>query len=91
MIVYKVPDALASQYKGAGWALAAIADSQPVKLVYLTDCLSPYAPPNLDQVESGVFLKYLLGLRSMQPTLQDLQSLGQVRIVMLSCWEVCVL
>lgn len=87
---YKVTDALACQYKGAGWALVAIAGGQLVKLVYLAD-----ASPAFDQMmqqpgadNHGAFLaRQVLSLPELGPVVRELQAIGQVSAGMLSCWE----
>lgn len=89
-MIYKVFEGLAPQYKGAGWALAAIAGGQLVKLVYLAD-----ASPTFDKLmqQSGAdlhgqfFAKQVMGLPEVGLAVRELQALGEVSAGMLSGWE----
>ena len=84
MNIFKIPDALANKYHGAGHALAATVKGQVVGLVYLRDAL-----PELDQeddiVDSG-FDAALLADPRLGPTVRQLQALGDVHFGMCSCW-----
>ena len=88
--IYKVPEGLAPQYHGSGWALAAVAGGQLVKLVYLAD-----ASPAFDQMmqqpgadnHGAFFARQALSLPDMGLTIRELQALGQVSVGMLSGWE----
>lgn len=84
MNIFKIPDALADKYHGAGHALAATVNGQVVGLVYLRDAL-----PELDQeddiVDSG-FDAALLADPRLGPTVRQLQALGDVHFGMCSCW-----
>lgn len=83
MLVFKIPDALADKYQGAGHALAASAGGQLVALVYLRDAL-----PDLDMEDDldGIDASVLIDER-LAPTVRYLSSLGDVHVGMCSCWE----
>ena len=82
MLVFKVPDALADKYKGAGYALAASANGALVALKYLHD-IFPDAPDWLD--EYGV--AQLLNDQRIAPTVREFSALGKVHVGMCSAWE----
>lgn len=90
MKTYKVPEGLAPQYHGSGWALVAVAGDQLVKLVYLAD-----ASPTFDQMmqqpgvnNHGAFsARQALSLPELGPVIRELQALGKISVGMLSCWE----
>lgn len=79
MNVYKIPEALASQYHGSGHALVAVTGGQVVALAYLEDALPDFDP--------DAPLIAALDDTRLAPTVRRLQSLGQVSFGMLSCWE----
>jgi hypothetical protein len=89
-VIYKIPEGLAPQYHGSGWALAAVAGGQLVKLVYLAD-----ASPTFDQMmqqpgadNHGVFFaRQVLQTPELGPVIRELQALGQISVGMLSGWE----
>ena len=89
MHTYPIPEALASQYQGAGWALAAIAGGQPVALRYIADV----APDEVaDAVAEGgqhaaFFVRQWLGTAQAAPVVRELQALGEVSVGMCSSWE----
>lgn len=90
MNIYKIPEALAPQYHGSGWALAAVAGGQLVKLVYLAD-VSPVfeqmmQKPGADN-HGAFFARQALSLPDVGPTIRELQALGGVSVGMLSGWE----
>lgn len=89
MNVYKITDALASQYHGSGWALAAITGDQVVALRYIADVVP-------DQIADAVaeggqhaafFVRQWLATAQAGPVVRELQALGQVSVGMCSCWE----
>lgn len=89
MNVYKITAALADQYHGAGWALAAITGGQVVALRYVTD-VAPDAVA--DAVADGgphaaFFVRQWLGTSEAGPVVRELQALGQVSVGMCSAWE----
>ena len=92
MRVYPIPEALASQYHGAGYALAAIAGGQLVALLYLED-----AAPDLGDVlaEGGSAasraVQNWVASGAAGPTVRELQALGDVSVGMCSAWEFCEL
>lgn len=82
MKIYQVPEALASQYHGAGHALAAVAGGALVRVVYLHDVLPDY--------DGGLGLDALrkaIDLPELAPAVRELQALGKASVGMLSCWE----
>lgn len=88
--IYKVPEGLASQYKGSGWALVAVSGGQLVKLVYLAD-VSPAFEQMMQQPgadnHGAFFARQALSLPDVGPTIRELQALGQISVGMLSGWE----
>lgn len=92
MIAYKIPDTLASQYHGAGWALAAITGDQVTALRYLRDV----APAIADEIDAGgahdaFFVRQWINSQEAGPVVRELQALGQVSVGMCSAWEFCEL
>lgn len=85
---YPIPEALAGQYHGAGYALAAIAGGQPVALRYVADLA-----PALDDVlmeggtEARQAVMQWVGSDAAGPTVRELQALGEVSAGMCSAWE----
>lgn len=93
MKVFKITEALASQYHGAGWALAAIANSQVVALRYIADTAPDQAA---DAVAEGgphaaFFVRQWINTAEAAPVVRELQALGQVSVGMCSAWEFCEL
>lgn len=92
MKVRPIPEALASQYHGAGYALAAIAGGQLVALRYVED-----AAPELGDVlaEGGSAARRAVQAWIVSdaagPTVRELQALGDVSVGMCSAWEFCEL
>ena len=88
--VYKVPERLAPQYYGAGWALVAKANGQLVKLVYLADASPAFVQmmqnPGAD-AHGAFFVRQAISLPEVCPVVRELQALGEVSVGMLSCWE----
>ena len=88
MTVYPIPDILAGQYRGAGYALAAIAGGRIVALRYVAD-----VAPALDETlcEGGAIARQVvqrwISSDAAGPTVRELQALGQVRVGMCSAWE----
>jgi hypothetical protein len=90
MIVYKVPEALAAQYHGAGWALAAVAGGQLVKLVYLADVSPAFEQASQQrgfEVHAAFFVRQVISLPELGPTVRELQALGEVSVGLLGSWE----
>lgn len=81
MNVFKVPDALASQYHGAGHALAATTGGALIRIVYLSDVLPDYDPDEPGALQSA------LDDERLGPTVRELQALGALHVGMCSCWE----
>lgn len=91
MKVFKITESLASQYHGAGWALASILDGQVVALRYIADV----APEKVaDAVVDGgphaaFFVRQWLNTVEAAPVVRELHSMGQVSVGMCSAWEFC--
>lgn len=89
MRVYPIPEALAGQYQGAGWALAAIAGGRPVALRYIADV----APESVAEAvaeggqHAAFFVRQWLGTDQAAPVVRELQALGNVSAGMCSAWE----
>lgn len=79
--VWKIPEALAHQYHGAGPGLVAVTGGQVVALRYLEDVL-----PGFDPDDSHAVLLALSDDR-LGNTVRQLQTLGEVSVVMLGSWE----
>ncbi|MFC5521085.1 hypothetical protein [Polaromonas jejuensis] len=77
MNIYKIPEALAPKYKGAGQALAAIAGDQVVGLVYLEDAI-----PGFDGDTAEALNDDRIG-----PTVRELSAVGEVIAGTCSAWE----
>ena len=92
MNVYPIPDATASQYHGAGWALAAITGGKLVDLRYVSDLAPDLAD---DLIEGGSIARAAvqrwIASDSAAPAVRELQALGEVAVGMCSCWEFVVL
>jgi hypothetical protein len=90
MKTYKVPEGLAPQYHGSGWALATVAGGQLVKLVYLAD-VSPAFEHMMQQPgaenHGAFFARQVLQMPELGPTIRELQALGEISVGMLSGWE----
>lgn len=84
--VFKIGDALADKYRGAGHALAAVTGGQVVGLVYVRDVL-----PNYDEEDGLAALAQAINEDRIGPTVRELQALGELYAGMCSCWEFVVL
>lgn len=88
MNVYPIPDAVAGQYRGAGYALAASAGGQIVTLKYIEDIA-----PSLDAdlAEGGMVARSAVQRWVVSdaagPAVRELQALGEVHVGMCSSWE----
>lgn len=88
MKTYPIPDNLAGQYHGAGYALAAVTGGQLVALRYVADLA-----PDLDDVltEGGAparqAVQRWIGSDAAGPAARELQALGEVSVGMCSAWE----
>ncbi len=88
MKTYPIPEATASQYHGAGYALAATAGGQLVALRYLVDLA-----PELDEplAEGGqtarAAVQRWIKSDAAGPAVRELQTLGAVHVGMCSSWE----
>lgn len=85
MRVFKIPAALASQYKGSGWALAAIRDGAVVEIIYLRDIL----PCEEFEDSDGKFIPSAIMDTRVGVASKKLDSVGAVSIGMLSAVEFC--
>lgn len=93
MQAYPITDQIAPQYKGAGYALAAIIGGQVVALRYVLDVATGEVA---DQIAEGgthaaFFVRQWLQTDEAAPVVRELQALGQVSVGMASCWEFCEL
>lgn len=90
MKTYQGPEGLASQYHGCGWALGAVSGGQLVRIVYLED-VSPAFQAAQEQIgfenHEAFFVKQIVQLAELAPTVRELQALGDVSVGMLSSWE----
>ena len=92
MKTHPIPDTLAGQYHGAGYALAATAGGQLVALRYLADLA-----PELDEAlaEGGDVARQAaqrwIASDAAGPAVRELQALGNVNVGMCSAWEFCEL
>lgn len=88
MKTYPIPDATASQYRGADYALAASAGGQLVALRYLAD-LAPELDAPLS--EGGAVARQAaqrwIASDAAGPAVRELQALGDVHVGMCSSWE----
>ena len=83
-MTYQIPDSLASQYHGAGWALAALSDGQVVALRYVDD-LAPELADDDGQLDPKDVAGWML-TDAARPTIRELQALGSVAVGMCSGW-----
>ncbi len=88
MNVYPIPHPLASQYHGAGYALAASVGGQLVALRYLAD-VAPELEDALADGGSAARDAAVCWLASDAPgpIVRELQALGKVHAGMCSAWE----
>lgn len=84
MNVFKVPEALASKYHGAGYALAATLNGVLVDIVYLEDVLPGF---DAGSYAGGRLDAEMLSDGRLGPSVRHLQALGEVHVGMLSSWE----
>lgn len=88
MSTYPIPESLADQYHGAGYALAASVGGQLVALRYIAD-----VAPELDDAlaEGGTSARAAvlgwIGSDAAGPAVRELQALGEVSVGMCSAWE----
>ena len=100
MNTYKIPEQVYPQYHGAGYALAATQNGEVIKLTYLReifedfdDCIGDTGeddtPP--DQAAVTAYLQTYLTNPVIEPTLRELNAIGNVSFGMCSCYEFCEL
>lgn len=80
MNVFKVPDALASKYHGAGLALAASLNGALIDFAYVDDLLPDFGGDVADA-------RAAINDPRLGPAVRSLQTLGEVHVGMLSGWE----
>lgn len=89
MNTYKINDAVAGQYKGAGWALVAVAGGQVVALRYVADVAGEVVADAI--AEGGPHARFFVGqwlsTTAAGPVVRELQALGEVSVGMCSSWE----
>lgn len=85
MRVFKIPETLAAQYKGCGWALAAVRDGEVVELIYLRDIL----PCKEFEDDDGKFIPFAIMDARVGAASKKLDAVGAVSIGMLSAGEFC--
>lgn len=92
MKTYPIPEAVAGQYHGAGYALAATAGGQLVALRYLADVAPDLDEPLADggQMARAAVQRWIAS-DAAGPTVRELQALGDVHAGMCSSWEFCEL
>jgi hypothetical protein len=76
--VFKVPDALESRYKGAGYALAAIMNGQLIDIRYFDDILPDFDPDMIHEFVTD---------DRLAPVSRELSVLGEVSVGMCGGWE----
>lgn len=82
----KITDAVAHQYHGAGWALAAIVGGEVVAIRYIAD-IAPEIDEQLDTDHASFFIRQWLNAPAAAPHVRELQALGSVSVGMCSAWE----
>lgn len=83
--LFKIPEALADKYHGAGHALASVTGGKIVNLIYLHDIIVDFDGLDI----SG--LPEVLNDPRLAPAVRMLQSTGEVFFGMCSCYEFVVL
>ena len=83
--LFKIPEALADKYHGAGHALASVTGGQMINLIYLSDVIDDFDGSDI----SG--LPEVLNDPRLAPAVRLLQSTGEVFFGMCSCYEFVVL
>jgi hypothetical protein len=86
---YPIPDSLAEQYHGAGYALAASVNGQLVAIAYVQDHATGEM---VERIEEGgahgqFFFRQWLTLPEAGKLVRELQVKGEVHAGMLSSWE----
>lgn len=89
MNVYPIPQTLASAYRGAGYALAAIAGGKVVALRYIAGHADDATQDALSEGEAHARRAALAWIASdaAGPVVRELQALGHVSAGMCSSWE----
>jgi len=79
--VFKVEGAIAEQYHGCGYALAAVTGGEIIALVYLRDVLEEFDDEDAESVQA------VINDERLGPTVRYLSGLGEVFVGMCSCYE----
>ncbi|MGB3290913.1 MAG: hypothetical protein WBA83_16700 [Burkholderiaceae bacterium] len=79
MTTYTIPESLASAYKGAGWALAAVLDGRVVALRYI-QAAAPSIADQLDGQHAEFFMKQWLDTAEARVIVRELQALGKISV-----------
>lgn len=88
MNVYKIPESLYPEYHGCGYAVAAVFETQVKKIVYLRDVFEEHDyDEDLEGPTNPEDLTPWLTHPAIEPTLRELNALGNVVFGMLSCYE----
>jgi hypothetical protein len=87
--MYPINDAVASQYKGAGYALAAVTGGQIVALRYVRDVAPAQVSDAVDEggAHAPFFVRQWIGSAEAGPVVRELQALGDVLVGMCSSRE----
>lgn len=85
-VVFKVGEALADKYQGAGHAMAAVVDRQIVDLVYIRHIL-----PDYDDEAGLSALQQAIASDPMIPIMLKLGARGDLFVGICSNWEFVVL
>lgn len=86
---YKITEAVEAQYKGAGWALAAITGGQVVALRYLNAVANESVNEEIFEFPSAAQIPITRWLddAAARAVVRELQALGEVSIGMCGSWE----
>ena len=88
-MIFNIPKNLYNQYKGAGYALAAITGEQIIKVIYFED-MSPILADALADDDEGqhgdFFVRQFLKTQGAAPFIRELQAMGEVSVGMCSCY-----
>lgn len=84
--VFKIPEALAHKYQGAGYAIGAALNGQLIDFAYLRDVLPGFDGDYADSGGEALAAKAITDTR-IGPTVREMQMRGEVFVGMCSCWE----
>ncbi len=92
MRVFKIHGpALEAQYRGAGYALVAVADGGLVRLTYLREVLPDFEGDYTESGDGRELAAQAVHDPRLAPTMRELQALGEVFFGLCSCYEFVVL